>query len=84
MPRARHPKKEIEDALRYAENEGWRVEKRGARAHAWGLLFCPGGTRESCRMSIHSTPRSPSTHAKQIRRKVNACECVPADPGAND
>jgi len=26
MPRKRHPKKLVEDALRFAENHGWRVE----------------------------------------------------------
>ena len=29
MPRNRHPKKVVEDALRYAESNGWRVEIDG-------------------------------------------------------
>jgi hypothetical protein len=33
MPRRSHPKQEIEDALRYAESHGWRVEVGGS--HAW-------------------------------------------------
>jgi hypothetical protein len=30
MPRRRHPKKAVEDAVRYAEEHGWRVEVGGA------------------------------------------------------
>jgi len=36
MPRKRHPKKAIEEALRYAENQGWRVKISGG--HAWGRI----------------------------------------------
>jgi hypothetical protein len=32
MPRNRHPKKAVEDALRYAEINGWRVEIGGSHA----------------------------------------------------
>jgi hypothetical protein len=39
MPRNRHPKKEVEEALVYAENFGWRVEVGGS--HAWGRIYCP-------------------------------------------
>ena len=39
MPRRSHPKQEIEDALRYAESHGWRVEVGGS--HAWGKIYCP-------------------------------------------
>ena len=31
MPRKRHPKKAVEEALRYAESSGWRVEVGGGR-----------------------------------------------------
>jgi hypothetical protein len=34
MPRNRHPKKEVEEALDYVDNFGWRVEIGGS--HAWG------------------------------------------------
>ena len=36
MVRSSHPKKEIEAALRHAEEEGWRVETGGS--HAWGKM----------------------------------------------
>lgn len=32
MARASHPKKEIEMALRYAEEQGWRIEVGGSHA----------------------------------------------------
>ena len=34
MPRKKHPKKDIEDALQYAEQHGWVIEVGGS--HAWG------------------------------------------------
>ena len=39
MSRWKHSKKEVEDALRHAEANGWRVEPGGA--HAWGRIYCP-------------------------------------------
>ena len=33
MPRNKHPKKEIEQALAYAESRAWHLEIGGA--HAW-------------------------------------------------
>ncbi len=39
MVRRTHPKKEIEDALRYAEAYAWRVSLGGG--HAWGKIYCP-------------------------------------------
>ena len=27
MPRPRHPKKEVEEAIRYAEARGWRIDR---------------------------------------------------------
>jgi hypothetical protein len=39
MGRASHPKKEVEAALQYAEEAGWRVEVGGS--HAWGRIYCP-------------------------------------------
>jgi hypothetical protein len=68
-----HPNKEIEKAIQYAESKGWRYKKAGGSAHAWGRLLCPLQNREGCGMSIWSTPRSPDTHAKQIRKRVDSC-----------
>ncbi len=82
MARSRHPCKEIEAALRYAELHGWRVEQGGS--HAWGQIYCPFNSRDCrcgdfCRVSIWSTPRSPENHAKAIRRVVAHCALLTAE-----
>lgn len=38
MPRTRHPKKDVEEALQHAEAQGWRIEVGGS--HAWGKMYC--------------------------------------------
>jgi hypothetical protein len=73
MKRKIHTNKEIESAIQYAENNGWRYKATGNSAHAWGRLLCPLAERDGCGMSIYSTPRNNDVHAKQIRRKVNSC-----------
>jgi hypothetical protein len=47
MARSRHPNKEIEAVIQYAEDRGWRVLVGGS--HAWGFLYCPEASREGCR-----------------------------------
>lgn len=76
MPRKRHSKKDIEEALVYAESQGWRIEP--ATGHAWGRLYCPYNSAdcrcgEYCVISIWSTPKSASNHARQIRRVIDRC-----------
>ncbi|MCP4261225.1 MAG: hypothetical protein GY938_18945 [Ketobacter sp.] len=75
MKRSRHPSKDIEAALQEAEDQGWIVEVGGS--HCWGKLKCPtnSGCRggQYCIISISSTPRSPTNHAKQIKKAVNKC-----------
>ena len=77
MARRRHPSGPVEEALRYAEGHGWRVEPGGPRAHAWGKMFCPHNDPECrcefCITSIWGTPRNPENHARQIRRVVDGC-----------
>lgn len=73
MIRKKHPNKEIEMAIQYAEKLQWRYRKTGDSAHAWGRLLCPLQEREGCSMSIWSTPRNPEVHAKQIRRRIDGC-----------
>lgn len=72
MPRRRHPKKEIEDALSEAEAAGWRVESSGF-GHRWGVMRCRERSRNGCQASIWSTPRDPGNHAKQLRRTIARC-----------
>jgi hypothetical protein len=40
--RRRHPKKDIEVALRTAEAAGWTIEVIH-RGHRWGVAHCPTG-----------------------------------------
>jgi hypothetical protein len=76
MPRARHPKKDVEEALHHAEVQGWRIEVGGS--HAWGKMYCPYNDTECrcgefCIASIWSTPKNPSNHARQLKRVVDKC-----------
>lgn len=78
MPRRRHPDAHIEDALRHAENHGWRIELLSPRAHGWGKMYCPCNDPECrcgefCITVIWGTPRSPENHARQLRRIVDGC-----------
>jgi hypothetical protein len=68
--RPRHPKKEVEGALAYAEAHGWTVTTRPGHGHAWGIARCS----ESCVAWVWSTPRSPDNHARDIRHAVDRCE----------
>jgi len=71
MSKPRHPNKNIEEAIQYAESKGWHYFKTGDSSHAWGRLLCR--KRGGCCMSIWSTPKVEENHAKQIRRNVNKC-----------
>jgi len=73
--RPRHPKKEVEDAVRFAESRGWVVTMRGG-GHAWGVLRCGSGSGAGhCQVWVFSTPSDPGTHAKKIVRQVLDCGC---------
>ena len=76
MARKTHSKKEIEEAIQYAEAKGWHIKEGGS--HAWGKMYCPHNDKECrcgefCISCIWSTPRSSGNHAKQIRRVVDNC-----------
>jgi hypothetical protein len=78
MGRRRHPHRHIEAAIAYAESHGWRVRVAGARAHAWGVMFCPHNDAacragDFCVMSINGTPGNPEWHARTLRRVVDGC-----------
>lgn len=74
--RRRHPDKEIENTLRFAEENGWVVLPGGG--HAWGRMRCPARD-EACRCGIYcltsiwSTPRNTGNHARFLRRVVANC-----------
>jgi hypothetical protein len=69
--RSRHPDKDIEAAVAYAEERGWTCFK--VKGHAWGKLYCPHHDRDGCTVFVWSTPRSAGNHAKHIIREVNRC-----------
>lgn len=71
--RPKHPHKEIEKAIQYAEQNGWHYVKSGGSAHAWGRLRCSLPSRDGCQMSVWSTPKSPENHARQIIHRVDSC-----------
>lgn len=76
MARSRHPKPEVEAAIRHAEAHGWTIREGGS--HAWGRMFCPYNDDtcrcgEFCIASIWSTPRNPGNHGRQLRRIVDHC-----------
>lgn len=76
MPRRSHPIREVEEALRHAEGNGWRVVEGGS--HAWGRIYCPFNDAECrcgefCIASVWSTPRNPGNHARALRRVVDNC-----------
>ena len=53
-PRARHPKKDVEEALQFAEQHGWTVVPT-AKGHRWGEMRCAYEGRDGCRVSIWSS-----------------------------
>ncbi len=71
--RPKHPNKDIEAALKYAEENDWRYQSSGKSSHAWGKMLYPEKSREGCRLSVWSTPKSPVNHARQIIKKVDQC-----------
>jgi len=73
MARKRHLNKEIEAAIAAAEVKGWRTISAGKSAHCWGKLYCKEESREGCKLSVWSTPKNTSDHAKQIIKRVAKC-----------
>jgi len=76
MRRKRHPQKEVEAAIQTAETKGWRYKQAGHSSHAWGRLLCPLQQQEGCSLSIWSTPKDATVHAKQILRVIKLCPHV--------
>lgn len=79
MGRPRHPNKEVEDAVSYAEANGWKWRKMGH----WGRLFCAHADRDGCQIGVNGTPKNPESHAKQIRRAIDRCPHL-EEPGNED
>ena len=76
MSRAKHPHKEIEQALLYAEAHGWKIVTGGS--HAWGKMYCPENNKycrcgEFCILCVWCTPKNPHNHARALCRIVDRC-----------
>jgi ribosomal protein L33 len=69
--RRRHPK-EVERALRFAEENGWTIRRRD-RGHSWGVMVCAHQGSNACRVSIWSTPKNPGNHANRLEQRVRNC-----------
>lgn len=67
--RSKHPKKEVEEAVQYAESLRWTFRKQGH----WGRLYCPHADRDGCQVGVYGTPRDAGNHAKLIKRAVDRC-----------
>jgi hypothetical protein len=64
ISRGRHPRNDIANALRRAEEAGLEITVIH-RGHRWGEVIC---VRCQAGLGIWSTPRNAGTHAKQIDR----------------
>jgi hypothetical protein len=60
---SKHPKKEVNEVLDYADMLGHKVEQTAA-GHKWGRITCSLGHR----VSVWSTPRNPGNHARDLRK----------------
>jgi hypothetical protein len=69
VAQARHPNKEIREAIAFALERGWRFFP--ARKH-FGMLRCPlvCGTHQ---WTVSSTPGNPHDEAEKIDRVVKKC-----------
>ena len=81
--RPRHPKKEIEDAIQYAESKGWTC-KLSKKGHAWGRIYCRHHTRDGCHTGVWSTPQNSGDHANGLKRYVDRCPHVENEEGQTD
>ena len=72
VTRARHPKKEVEDALTQLEEAKWTITATSS-GHRWGVARCSESNRAGCQVSIWSTPRNPGSHARQLLQKLDRC-----------
>lgn len=66
-----HSKKDIDKALDYAIQNGWRYET--SQGHPAGILMCTN--KKKChRHSIPSTPKNTGAWAKKIYKWVDECK----------
>ncbi len=69
--RPRHTSSELEAAVRYAEELGWRVMM--GTGHNWCRLYCTEASRDGCQVGVYSTPKNAGNHARHIKRAIDRC-----------
>jgi hypothetical protein len=67
--RPKHPKKDIEDAMRNLEGSGWRFERRKGAKYFRG--YCPCGAHIR---SVHMSPSDPNYVKNLISWADRACK----------
>ena len=80
--RPRHPNKEIEAAVAYAEEQGWSWFK--VKGHAWGKLNCARHDRNGCTVFVWSTPKVPENHARQTGARLIAARTRKEEKNGDD
>jgi len=73
VPIKKHSNKEIRAALDYALKQGWVIVKAGKSAHAFCKIRCGNPGHETHTLSVWSTPKNPTNHARAIIKKVDEC-----------
>jgi hypothetical protein len=76
--RAKHPKKDVEQGLRLAEENRWLVRPT-ASGHRWGELTCGHPGPDQCRVSIWSTPKNAGTTRTVCAER---CETILINPSS--
>lgn len=71
MARDRHPRKELEAVVEYAEEQGWEI--RLGKRHAKFKLYCKHHDRDGCKVPVWGTPVDVNDHAKDVRRAIDRC-----------
>ncbi len=70
MPTKRHPKKEVQDAIKAVLSDPWWRFEGGGH---WGFLLCGRRQRDGCRIAINATPQNAGSHATRIIRESLKC-----------
>jgi hypothetical protein len=71
--RNRHPNAEIEPPSNGPRHMVGATSRLGIARIAGEDCSAPRADRTGCRISINSTPKNPSDHARRIRQKVDKC-----------
>lgn len=74
--RGRHQSKEVAEVVAYAESLGW-TRIAGGGGHVWATLRCPTARRDGCQARVASTPQNAGSHARRLRRAIDACPHQP-------